>query len=263
LPAIVSDSFLANSGLKIGDTYIGGFASIRVPMIVAGSASYLSTLNPLRQGFVVTDIQGIRNYADQKGAYSLEEAEAIIQLNPNNSSTAIPQLRRLFRNANFVQRSELRASAVVDPLVAAGWKGVALLAAVITVLAAFIGYAGAQAAHARRTGAESAFILVLGLSRGHFLRMLIVEHLTIGIGGVVLGIFGGTLLTTVVVDAVSHTESGGLPLPPIQLVTSWTAFAVVVGELAATFVFSIAMRARSQAGPAHGAIARIGIRGTN
>jgi predicted lysophospholipase L1 biosynthesis ABC-type transport system permease subunit len=151
----------------------------------------------------------------------------------------------------------------VDPLVAAGWKGVALLAAVITVLAAFIGYAGAQAAHARRTGAESVFILALGLSRGHFLRMLIVEHLTIGIAGIALGIFGGSLLTTVVVDAVSHTERGGLPLPPIQLVTSWTAFAVVVGGLATTFIFSIAMRAKSQIGPAHGAIVRIGIRETN
>ncbi len=263
LPTIVSNSFLSETGLKIGDQYVGGFSSIQVPFFIAGTASFISTLNPLEQGFVVTDIQGVRNYADQKGAYSLKETEAIIQLNLNRISNAIPQLRRLFRNAQFIQRAELRSSAVVDPLVAAGWKGVALLAAVITVLAAFIGYAGAQAAHARRTGSESGFILALGLSRGHFLRMLIVEHLTIAIGGVVLGIFGGTVLSSVVVHAVSHTEEGGLPLPPIQLITSWTAFAVVVGGVAATFVFSIVMRARSQTGPAHGAIARIGIRETN
>jgi hypothetical protein len=263
LPSIVSDSFLGETGLKVGDPYIANFANIQVPMMIAGSASYLSTLNPLEQGFMVTDIQGVRNYADQKGVYSLEESEAIVQMNSDNYASALPQLRRLFRNAKFVQRTELRSAAVVDPLVAAGWKGVALLAAVITVMAAFIGYGGAQAAHARRTGGESAFILVLGLSRGHFLRMLIVEHLAIAISGVALGVFGGTILSGVVVDAVSHTEDGGLPLPPIQLVTSWTAFNIVIAGLAATFLFSIVIRAKSQTGPAHGAIARIGIRGVN
>jgi len=263
LPVIVSNSFLRDTGLRIGDPFIAGFSAVKIPFFIAGTASYLSTLNPLEQGFVVADIQGVLNYADQNGVYSLEENEAIIQIDSNSSGTALPQIRRLFRNAKIIERSELRSSAVVDPLVAAGWKGVALLAAVITVLAAFIGYAGSQAAHARRTGAESAFILALGLSRGHFLRMLIVEHLTIAIIGVVLGMLGGTLLSTVVVEAVSHTEEGGLPLPPIQLITSWTAFAVVIGGLAATFFLAIVMRARSQTGPAHGAIARIGIRGVH
>jgi ABC-type lipoprotein release transport system permease subunit len=260
IPAIASKSFLATSGLAVGATMVATIEDVKVPLRIVDSVSLMPTLDPKGGGFIVADLMAVRDFVDQKGAYALAELEALIQLSPFSYPSALPDIRLIFRNSTFLDRRELEQEAIVDPLVAAGWRGIAALAAAISVIAGFIGYSAAQAAHARRTSDESAFILTLGLTRGQFLRMLMVEHLAVGGLGIALGVVSGFALSRIVVDAVAHTERGTSLLPPFQLATSWLAFGLVVAALAVTLVVTLALRARKNAGPAHGAIARIGIR---
>ncbi|MCH7739496.1 MAG: FtsX-like permease family protein [Chloroflexi bacterium] len=260
IPAIASKSFLAASGLAVGATMVATLGEVKVPLRIVDTVNFMPTLDPGEGGFIVADLVAVRDFVDQKGAFALSELEALIQLSPFSNRSALPEIRLLLRNAKFLDRRELEQEAFVDPLVAAGWRGIAALAAAITIIAGFIGYSAAQAAHARRTSDESAFILTLGLTRGQFLRMLMVEHLAIGGLGIALGVVSGLTLSRIVVDSVAHTERGTALLPPFQLATSWLAFGLVVAALAATFVAVLALRARKNAGPAHGAIARIGIR---
>ncbi|MCH8221920.1 MAG: FtsX-like permease family protein [Chloroflexi bacterium] len=260
IPAIASKSFLATSGLAVGATMVASIADVKVPLRIVDSVTLMPTLDPKDGGFIVADLKAVRDFVDQKGAYAVSELETLIQLDPNFYPGALSEIRLMFRNSTFLDRRELQQEAVVDPLVAAGWRGIAALAAAITVIAGFIGYSAAQAAHARRTSDESAFILALGLTRGHLLRMLMVEHLVIGGLGVALGVVSGFALSRIVVESVAHTERGASLLPPFQLATSWLAFGLVVTALSITFAVAMALRVRKNAGPAHGAIARIGIR---
>ena len=260
VPAIASRSLLARSGLSVGATMVISIRNVKIPIRIVEFVDYMPTLDPDENGFLVTDLTAVRDFVDQKGADAFSELEAIIQIDPASYSDVLPDVRRILRNARFMDRRELEQDAVVDPLVAAGWRGIAAIAAAITIVAGFIGYSAAQAAHARRTNDESAFILTLGLTRGHFLRMLIIEHLAVGALGVGLGVVGGFALSRIVVSAVAHTESGSALLPPFQLATSWLAFGLVIAALTTTFVVALAFRARKNAGPAQGAISRIGIR---
>ncbi|MBM3956840.1 MAG: ABC transporter permease, partial [Gemmatimonadetes bacterium] len=204
------------------------------------TADYFPTLFPSGGGFLIADLHALADYLDQRGSESGAYTEMFVRLDPALHAQAAQEIAGMFKLGRFEDREQLRGGALVDPLTAAGWRGVGVVALAVAVTSAVLGYLTYLRAYARRTRVESAFVRALGLSGSHYAGMLLVEHLLIGLFGVGLGVLSGLWVSRIAVASIAHTETGGELVPPFVLQTDWTPVVLMLGALAVTGAAALA-----------------------
>lgn len=133
----------------------------------------------------------------------------------------------------------------VDPLAVAGWRGMGVVALILTGIATVLGYVTYLSAHARSTEHDSAYMQAIGLSRGEFLRIVMIEHGLIGLVGIVLGVVTGIGISRIAMQSMAFTETGDRLLPPFILQINWFPVGIILGIaiLTAVLVLGALLRA--------------------
>lgn len=157
-----------------------------------------------------------------------------------------------------MERADLLRNSRADPLVAAGWGALLLMAYGGVLLLGVVGFVAHAVLTVDERRAQFALLRTLGLSAGHLRALVWFENLSVialGIGaGYVLGQRTGSLL----MPFLDRTEEGITVLPPYALDTNWLSLAVVYGLMAVIFGVATASVVRLYNRLALGRVLRLG-----
>ena len=230
---------------RVGDTLMVRISSRLTPVVVRGTASYFPTMDPDGGAFLIADLDQLLGYINMMGQLSTVEPNELYIRRADGADRATGALLdelselRLRVEDGAAQLEALR----LNPLATAGWRTMVLLGLAIVLLTAASGYVSYLLYYASRTRGTLGSLRSLGLSRAQLLRLLGLEHLTIGVVGLGLGTWAGIQVSRLMVEPLAITETGERVFPPFALTTDWGLLlpvygAVVIVFLAAIFVLS-------------------------
>ena len=243
LPVVVSTAFAEETSLDVGSSIIASVSGRSVPMVINDTVDYFPTMSPSGQRFILTDLDNLMGHVNFMGHLrSIAPNELFISGSPEAYSTFRDSLDNIFRFTGRVyDRTGLLESSRLDPLATSGWNSMVLLALVIVVLTAGLGYSTYLLLFASKSSAEIGFLESLGLSGRQMLRLLAFEHLAIAAIGIGLGTWAGFQTARLMVSAVAITETGDRAVPPFVLITDWGLMLPTYGALVAIFVVAVAI----------------------
>ncbi|MCH7739388.1 MAG: FtsX-like permease family protein [Chloroflexi bacterium] len=244
-PVIASESFLDETGIRVGEPFVSRVFGVFTPLVIVNTVKYFPTLDPGLGGFVITDYAAMSDFLKSRGnSFPNASDELYFEADEEDISRLIAEVRaRTSGVLRVVDTGTLTARALVDPLAVAGWRGMAAVALIGTFAIVGFGYITYLGSYIARSRPESAQLSVLGMSRRTYLLTVATEHVIVGVVGLSLGTVTGLIMTDVAVDAISHTESGGRLIPPFVLSTDWTGVSLiyviigVIGIFAAVKMF--------------------------
>lgn len=234
LPIIASETLLSSTNTAIGVPFVASVGGGFVPLVVVESVRYFPTLDIERKPFIVADVSALLDFFELRGLRSAKANEMFVSIHTERHIEVRNALRGIFRSGSIIDRQQLLENSTVDPLAVAGWRGMGVVALILTGIATTLGYITYLSAHQKSTMHDSAYMRAIGLSRGEFLRIVIVEHALIGVVGIVLGIATGIGISRIAMNSMAFTETGDRLLPPFILQTDWVPVGIVLAVVAVT-----------------------------
>ena len=220
LPIVASTSFMRANGVRIGEPIIIDLVGRFVPVVVRDRVDLFPTLDPRGAGFIVADLDSLLRHLNLLNPSSkVAPNELYIEEAPGAGESVRAAMTRLV-GEEFVRDRDAQLEQIrLDPLITAGWRAMVLLAIVVIIFAATLGYVTYLLAFADRSLSEMGFLRSLGLSRRQMIGLLTLEHLVIVVIGLVLGTITGWVMSGLMVQSVAVTEDGRRILPPFILET--------------------------------------------
>ena len=243
LVAIASRSFLKSVGLAVGD-----FVTIRIPgqflpVNIEDEVDYFPTLFPDQKPFLIMNYDRLANYglSSNNRLYPNEVWLSLTQ-DPNQRQATVNMLKGpAFRSDAFFDRQEMLATQKSDPLVAAGWGGILLIAFVGVVLVSGLGFVVYAYLAARGRHLEFAVLRTLGFSWRQIISLVCFEQvLVIGLG-MGIGTLLGNRLSRIMMPFLQVTEKGETVVPPFVLVVDWRTIGIAYIILSIAFVVTISL----------------------
>jgi MFS family permease len=221
MPVIVSDNFLEQTAIVLGEPTVvqigGGF----IPIVPIGKANLFPTLEPDKQPFMILDVNTLLAFVELRGLVYMDANEVFLDIDAENHSGITAELREIFRSGSLLDREGRIEQSVIDPLTVAGWRGMGVVSLIIGGIALVLGYVTYLGAHSTRTIHDSAYLRAMGLSKPGFMRSALIEHGIVAFIGVAVGVSAGLVASRVAVGAIAYSETGRALLPPFILQTDW------------------------------------------
>ena len=261
LPVLASPSFVETNGTGVGVPFVVEIMGWLVPVVVTETVDYFPTMDPSDGGFIVADLVSMLGYLNVvSNTATILPNELFLTHSPDAYEGVQVGVNGLVTPADpvlvFDLESELE-SLRLDPLVTAGWKGMALLSLGIVVFTAGLGYVVYLVSFADRARGEMGFLRSLGLSRRQMIGLLALENLAIAAIGVGLGTWAGFQMSRLLVSSVTVTETGGVVVPPLILTTDWAFMVPIYLALVAIFMIAVLRLGRNMADPDLVSISRV------
>jgi len=248
LKAIVSRQFLESTGIQLGQSSL---ITIRMPgqyllIEVVDVVNYFPTLDPEKQGFVLVNLDRLMSLRSRVlgSQIYLYPNEIWLTLTKDQTirSTAMATLMSPGYGAHTIYDTvKILADQKSDPLIAAGWGGVLMLAFFGVALVSALGFIVYAYLSARSRQLEFAILRTLGFSLRQIIALIGFEQLFIILMGMGLGTYVGVVLSGVMMPFLQLTEHGQRVLPPFIFVTDWTTILTTYGVLAVSFAITISL----------------------
>ena len=243
LSAIASQSFLDAVGVSEGDWLTIRIPGQFVPISIDGVVDYFPTLNPDQKPFLILNYDRLANagLASNNRLYP-NDVWLTVTKDPQQRTLAIEQLKGPgFRADHFYNSEEMLAVQKSDPLVAAGWGGILMIAFAGVVLVSGLGFVVYAYLAARGRHLEFAVLRTLGFSWKQIISLVCFEQiLVIGLG-MGIGTLLGNQLSRIMMPFLQLTEKGEAVLPPFVLVTDWSTIGMAYIILAIAFIVTISL----------------------
>jgi hypothetical protein len=239
MPVIVSDNFVALTGVGPGQESVVQIGGSFVPILPVGTVSLFPTLDPSRRPFMVFDVTSLLEFIELRGLVYIDANEVFLDIDSEDHRRITKEVGEIFRGGSLHDREARIEASVIDPLTVAGWRGMGVVSLIIGGIALVLGYVTYLYAHTNRTIHDSAYLRAMGQSTPGFMRSALIEHGIGAIIGIAVGVSSGLVASRVAVGAIAHTETGRELLPPFILQTSWWPVLMILGIAAATGVFGV------------------------
>lgn len=234
LPVIASTTFLGETNSRVGVPFVANIGGGFVPLVIVKTLRYFPTLDADREPFIIADVTSLIDFLELRGLRSIGANELFASIDTSRHNEVSDDIRSVFRSGRIVDRQALLLDTTIDPLAVAGWRGMGVVAIILSGIATILGYITYLSAHSKSTEHDSAYMRAIGLSRAEFLRIVIIEHALIGLVGIVLGVATGIGISRIAMNSMAFTETGDRLLPPFILQTDWVPVAIVLAIAAAT-----------------------------
>ena len=241
IPAIATKAFMNANSTTVGSVVPASVSGAQVPLrIVAEVASFPTVTAP--GGALITDLGTLQQYLAQQALPPLPVTQWWLA----TAGAGIPPslTARVPAGTDITGAAALAAAAAGDTLSAAPQQ--ALLAmAVAAALLAITGFWVSIAADVGRRRGETALLAALGVTRRGTAWQLCLEKLLLSLPAAALGVLLGTVVAWLLVPAVTLTQTGQLPTPPVITVDDLPqaiAFALAVAALPAVAAVLAATR---------------------
>jgi len=260
LPVVADKGFLEEARLEKNTEFLVYFNHQYVPVKVVDTFNLFPTYDPeTRRHLLIGDIQAVALLGSRVPFFADEitPSEAWLE------DVELPFTREALNDAGIsagiaLERSQLRAEAASDPLVAASWQGILFLSfsAVLVLTALGFGVYAVLAARARTL--EFAILRTMGYTSRQILVLVSFEQLFVIGAGVIVGTTLGFPLGRLMLSYLGTTESGTEPLPPLVSEVSWVTVATVYALIAGVFLLTVGALARTYSRLAIARALRIG-----
>jgi len=237
VPVIVSENFLGQTGIVLGESTVVQISGGFIPVMPIGSVKYFPTLDPARDPFMVLDVETLIAFVELRGLTDISANEVFVDIDPDDHTRITADIRKIFRGGSLLDRESRIENSVIDPLTVAGWRGMGIVSLIIGGIALVLGYVTYLVAHSTRTIHDSAYLRAMGLSKSGFMRSATIEHGIVAVIGIVVGVAAGLVASRLAVGAIAYSDSGRELVPPFILQTSWwPALTILITAGAAGFV---------------------------
>jgi len=246
LSVVVSQSLLDRTGLKVGS-----FATFRlpgqyIPVIIEDAVEYFPTLDPAAKGFALANVDrvtAIRNLAlGANTRFYPNEVWLKVTDDTEERKTTIETLHSSkYIAREFYDQDAMITESKEDPLVAAGWGGILLIAFLGVILVSGLGFVVYAYLSARGRQLEFAILRTLGFSLRQIIGLICLEQIFVIGSGMGIGTLLGLQLSSVMMPFLQLTEMGVRVLPPFIPVTDWLTIGIAYIILAAAFILTIAL----------------------
>jgi putative ABC transport system permease protein len=241
--ALASRSFMAAAGVSVGDMF-----TVRIPgqflyLEVEDTMDYFPTLNPQEKPFLLVNYDRLASVA-LAGGNRLYPNEVWLSTSTTGAEhdALVETLKTpTYRSDELIDQQGMLAAQRADPLVAAGWGGVLLIAFVGVILVSGLGFAVYAYLSARGRHLEFAILRTLGFSWKQIISLICFEQVfVIGIG-MGVGTLLGSRLSRIMMPFLQLTEKGETVVPPFVLVTDWMTIGVAYVILTLTFAVTVSL----------------------
>jgi hypothetical protein len=243
LPVIVSDRLIERAGIQIGIPFVASMSGGLVEVVPVARVELFPTMDPdLESGFLVIDVEAFTRYTDVTGGAATDVNEIFIALRQGNGTkeTLVALSEAFPRLVSIDDRQTAIEDSLVDPLSVAGWRAVGLLGGAIALIVVVAGYLTYLNAYSSRMRLQEALLRSIGVSTSEFTRILMVEHLLVGLIGVALGTLSGLAMSRIAVSASIRTTDGNEVLPPFNVLTEWLPVSIFFLALVVTGLIAVA-----------------------
>jgi len=232
LPAVVSRSLLAATGLRIGDHMQASIDGTSVPITPVAAVRNLPTIGGGGPSLLV-DQGALQAALQAAGAPPVGVTEWWLRTTSQPSFAGLPAGR------SIASLAAMARALLADPFSQASQQ--ALLAiAIAALLLAVIGLLASVATAAERAR-DLALLDALGMPPRQVARLLGIEQaLTVGITSGI-GLLFGAALSEVIIPAVALTSHAARPVPPIVVQVPWLLAAVVALAVAAVPTLAVTL----------------------
>lgn len=251
LPVLVSESFLASTGLSEGAEallHVGN--NFLTPVVIRGTFELFPTTTTRDGPVIVVNRDRLLTWveiANPGFGPEPEQNELWLSVSPDADVEALSLALRAepFKLERVTTRAEAIELSTRNPLIAASGSGILTLAFI-----AVLGLAGAALltsllAAVRRRRVEFAVVQAIGLTRSQLLGMLALEYMVVFVMGVVAGCILGLFVSDQMLSFLNVTESGERIEPGFILETRWSVVALGVGVVAAAFSIALWLASRA------------------
>ncbi len=245
LPVIASESFVSETRSSVGVPFVANIGGGFVPLEIVETIRFFPTLDSSRRPFIVADVTSLLDFLELRGLRAVGPNEVFASIDPERHTEIRNEIRGFFRSGQIIDRQALLLDTTVDPLAVAGWRGMGVVAIILTGIATTLGYITYLSAHSKSTRHDSAYMRAIGLSRSEFLRIVVIEHALIGVLGIVLGILTGIGISRIAMNSMAFTETGDRLLPPFILQIDWLPVVIVLAITVTTAAIILAGFLRS------------------
>jgi hypothetical protein len=242
LPALVSTSFLGQTGIQPGGVGYIVVGEVVVPIRVAGSFNLFPTLQTAEGPAVVLNRDHLESWLGLSASSIIPQFnEAWFRLAPGADREALGKIlgRPEYGLTSTYDQQKSLETLNKNPLIAAGGSGILFLAflALLTLVAVALLVSLWMAVQRRR--AEFAILRSMGLARGQIFRLLGLEYTFVAVLGLVAGSYLGLLVGRQMLSFLDVTEEGKKVEPAFILQTDWTAVMAGGGVIIAGFVVAL------------------------
>jgi ABC-type antimicrobial peptide transport system permease subunit len=238
----VSATVLDTAYARVGDEVSVRITDVSVPIKIVGVVDYFPTLYEKEAPFIIIGLGPLADYFNARTTRSpMTGNELWVRLTAPGATASDVTTFLKGSGAGYEKvmlASEVVASRLSHPLLAAGWSGLLILTFFIVVLASASGIILYSYLDAREREREFAMLRTLGLSRRQLNGVVWLSVTLILICGIVLGTWAGRQLGTSLLPLLEVAEGGARVTPPMVLHTNWTAimyyYLVLAAAAAAT-----------------------------
>jgi len=243
---LASRSLLNRTGISVGDA-----VNIRLPgqfisAVIKDVVDYFPTLDPEDRGFVIANfdrVSSLRNLSLSGLTYFYPNE---VWLTVTNDKEQRESLLNILETGEFgahelYDQAEMIAEAKADPLVAAGWGGILLIAFLGVTLVSGLGFVVYAYLSARGRQLEFAILRTLGFSLRQIISLVCLEQLFAIGAGMGIGTFIGLRLSTIMMPFLQLTETGQRVLPPFAPVIDWFTIGIAYIILIVAFAITISL----------------------
>jgi hypothetical protein len=234
---------IERAGIQIGIPFVASMSGGLVEVVPVARVELFPTMDPdLESGFLVIDVEAFTRYTDVTGGAATDVNEIFIALRQGNGTkeTLVALSEAFPRLVSIDDRQTAIEDSLVDPLSVAGWRAVGLLGGAIALIVVVAGYLTYLNAYSSRMRLQEALLRSIGVSTSEFTRILMVEHLLVGLIGVALGTLSGLAMSRIAVSASIRTTDGNEVLPPFNVLTEWLPVSIFFLALVVTGLIAVA-----------------------
>ncbi len=246
LVILASRSLMDSANLSVdSEVYIrmpGQFMSVVIKDVV----DYFPTLDPEDKGFVITNVDRVittRNLVLGRATrYYPNEVWLQVTDDEEQRAAVIDVLNSGgYRAHTLYDQTEMLSELKADPLIAAGWGGVLLIAFIGVTLVSGLGFVVYAYLSARGRQLEFAILRTIGFSLRQIISLVCLEQLFAIGAGMGIGTFIGLKLSTIMMPFLQLTESGQRVVPPFTPVTDWSTIGIAYIILIVAFIITISL----------------------
>jgi len=246
LAVIASQSLLDRIGSSVGS-----FATFRlpgqyIPVVIEGVVDMFPTVDPDAGGFVIANIDrltAIRNLTLSSSVrfYPNEVWLTVTKDNELRADVIETLGSARYRAREFHDQEAIIEKSREDPLVAAGWGGILLIAFLGVILVSGLGFVVYAYLSARGRQLEFAIVRTLGFSLRQIIGLIGLEQVFVIGSGMGIGTLLGLLISSRMMPFLQLTEMGQRVMPPFVPVVDWLTVGISYIILAVAFLLTISL----------------------
>ena len=244
MPVLASESFLDETGHRVGETINVSVSGHRVTVKVLDAIDYFPTLDTINDQYLISDVVALSSYANLEATTSELKPNEMWISTAGNGEALESLLSTLERDEPFVagvvhNRVQVLADSQVDPLVKAGWRALLFIAFSAVLILSGVGFLVHAYVSFRSREVQFALMRTIGFSMRQLIALVWLEQALLIAVGMALGTWMGGRLSRLMMPFLGNDDFGYQVVPPFIVQVDWDKLAAAYSAMALLFALII------------------------